>query len=205
MRAITDMRTSIISIVVILALATGAYFFTSRDTYPASVTSSISTANWKEYDGNNWSIKYPPSLTIEVKQIPNLPRIVTFKGLHPNSFIGVNVSSLDDTNSVMAPLIHQRDPNHADTLGTVLDIQRDSLAQGTSIKDAQKVSIGNSIAARFIDVDTSDPKMPSFNEFVTFTDNTYLAGFTFVTDNSQQPDPEDMATFNTMLLTFRFK
>jgi hypothetical protein len=104
----------------------------------------------------------------------------------------------------MAPLIAQRDADHKDILGTVLKIQKDSPSHGT-IVSAEKIRVGNSTAARFIYTESTDPKSLSFNEYVTFANNDSLAGLTFFTDNSIQPNSDDKEIFDAMLLTFHFK
>ena len=162
----------------------------------------VYTQGWPTYDADNWSIKYPSSLTPKKKNAGNL---IVFEGFKDGSALTVHTSNI--SNDPLGEMILQRDPYRIEVLGTILQLQKEAL-QGLSNQNliaARKVKINNSFAAEFIDVDASNPSDITFSAQTTFVHADTIASLELFTSHSPKPDAGTEQIYNAMLKTFRVK
>jgi hypothetical protein len=193
-----------IALLAICFAAGGVYLIYLRIATPQAVSTSVSTSDWRTYDGGTWIIKYPPSLSPvnRAESHPNLPNLISFEGLKSGNFIGVHSGTLftDD----IGKMILQRDPARKDLLGTILKIQQELSGEGISVMASQKITLNNLTAAQFTYTDTSEPNNPSYNISTTFNKSDELLLITYMA-NFIKSDPEARQIYNAMLLSFSFK
>ena len=161
----------------------------------------VYTQGWPTYDADNWTIKYPSSLTPKKKNAGNL---IVFEGFKDGSALTVHTSNI--SNDPLGEMILQRDPYRTEVLGTILQLQKEAL-QGLSNQNliaARKVEINNSFAVEFIEVDASNPSDITFSAQTTFVHADTIASVQLFTSHSPKPHGTEQI-YNAMLKTFRVK
>jgi hypothetical protein len=162
----------------------------------------VYTQGWPTYNADNWSIKYPSSLTPTKNNADNL---IIFEGFEDGSTLTVHASNL--SNDPLGEMILQRDPHRVEVLGTILQLQKEAL-QGFSNQNliaARKVKINNSLAAEFIEVDATNPNDVTFSAQTTFVHADTIASVELFTSHLPKPHAGTEQIHNAMLKTFRVK
>ncbi len=173
------------------------------------MTSHVPTNGWLTYDGGLWSIKYPPILAVKIQEVPpklHQSPIVHFTGLKDKTSISISINPLSN-NDYWVSVFAQRDPQYKDILGTILQMQKDSILGDdmVSLVKSEKILINQSTASQFAYKETPISKPSSYTEFTNFNKDGTIANVMVTTSGVSELDTEIQEIYTAMLLTFKFK